>query len=107
MKLYRVTVETEIVVVAEDEAGAEDAARQAIDDMGSYDLEYGVQPLRFLPFGWSGAELPWVESDDVPEKTVNQWIDEGAAPELTKRMAEQAAARAARVSPQAKENGDG
>lgn len=91
MKLYTVTLETEVVVVAEDEEGAERAAADALSEMGSYDLCFSAQPLRFLPIGWDGKELPFPDPDlEIPEMDINGWIDAGAAPELTARMAKRA-----------------
>lgn len=93
MKLYSVKVETEVIVLANDKAGAEGAAREAIHDMGAYDLDYDISPLRYLPFGWQGGELPWVDPDlEAPERTVDEWIEAGAAPELSERMAKRKAA---------------
>lgn len=96
-KLYTVMVEAEVVVLAENEEDAQDAAQEAIDDMGSYDLDYSVQPMLYLPCGWTGGEIPWGAQDDdsdEPERTVDAWIALGSAPELTKRMAEREAKKA-------------
>lgn len=97
-KLYVVTVETEIVVVADDEADAVDAARDASID---FDLDYAAAPMRFLPWGWDGGEIPFGDADE--ERTVDEWIAAGAAPELTKRMAAKKAQRATEPSGKSQE----
>lgn len=99
MKLYTVKVEAEYVCIADDEQSAEDAARAAVED-DSFNLEYSAVPMRFLPFGWDGGEIPWPDPGNEPgdEKTVNEWIAVGAAPELTKRMAERGASPSSRDS---------
>lgn len=94
-KLWLVKIETEVVVIAKDEDGAGEAASDALYEMSHRDMGFDATPLRYLPFGWSGKEIPWPDPDDqdMPECTVDQWIEAGAAPELVKRMAELKAAR--------------
>lgn len=95
-KLYVVSIEVEVVVIADDEEDAREAASDALHEMDSFDHDYNVQPMRFLPGGWDGGEIPFGtrdDDDDGPEKDVNAWIAAGAAPELTRRMAEKEAKR--------------
>ncbi len=102
MKLYTVTVEAEFVCLAQDEIGAEYAAREALSDGSG--VEFRASPLRYLPMGWDGGELPWTD-EDCEEKTVNEWIASGAAPELVARMAKVKAERAAKVAHDSSDDG--
>lgn len=77
-KLYLVELITTAVVVAEDEFEARDYADEAARD---YDPNVEVDELRYLPADWDEDSLPYGYMDpNNPDKTVQQWIDEGAAP---------------------------
>lgn len=87
MKLYRVEIKTEIVVLASSTAAAEMVAQDV-----SRDVEFDVLALDLttMPSGWSGDECPYREDfEDEPknliDKTVQQLIDDGAAPKWRAR----------------------
>jgi hypothetical protein len=79
-RLYTVMVYTEEVVVASSREEAERIASQA--DLSIW--EYNASPLRCLPPGWNGGEIPWAHIDE-PQATVDEWIARGAAPGTTNK----------------------
>lgn len=82
-RLFTVTLEMEIVVVAESERDAEEGARDAIKELDSYEFLTRAQPMRRLPSAWTLKALPWGDRDeDNPDRTVGQWVDLGAAPDF-------------------------
>lgn len=81
-KLYTVSISHEVVVIAESEDEAREAAEQAWRDVSEYDLDMTPIEMSYLPSGWDGRELPYQANDDLPEQTVDQWIEAGAAPKL-------------------------
>lgn len=89
-KLYCVRIECEVIVIAEDEDEAIEAAEDAVDDIDLFDSAT-PEPLRYLPFGWDGREIPYNANRDMPERSVNEWIEAGAAPEMEQRMKAKAA----------------
>jgi hypothetical protein len=78
-QLFTVTVEHEIIVVADSADKAEDLAREAdIDE----EPDFHATPLRYLPAEWEGDSIPYGDRDETePDRTVKQWIDAGAAPQ--------------------------
>jgi hypothetical protein len=87
-KLWTVTIEQEIVVVAENEADAEEAARDAL---GRHDVEPEVSHARqmsHLPCDWDLKAIPFGEGNDAePDRNIEGWIKLGAAPEYEKQTA--------------------
>lgn len=81
-KLYTVEMKLEIVVIAESESEAEEAAEDAWHEMSVSDASVNAFEMSHLPWGWEGGELPWRPNDDLPERTVDEWIEAGAAPKL-------------------------
>jgi len=79
MKLFTVTLETTLIVVADDEREAEELALEAdisISEMGAM-----ANDMRHYPGDWDENSIPYGEQDPQnPDKTVQEWIDEGAAP---------------------------
>ena len=61
-KLYTVTVQFDYVVVAEDEADAEDVGRgyikDALSDISIYDVDVDVRPGVYAQ-GWDGDCIPY------------------------------------------------
>lgn len=91
-KLWTVTIETEIVVVAETQEDAVDTAEDAMSDLSSYDYSTHAAEMVHLPSGWDKGSLPW--GDNEPEQTTQQWIDAGAAPAYVASQAAWAERRA-------------
>jgi hypothetical protein len=81
-KLWVVSIETEIVVYAEDEEAAkmvgERTLRESPHDIGLEALF--VKPLDHLPIGWASDCLPWSD-DSGNNETIGQLVKRGAAPE--------------------------
>lgn len=73
MNLFTVTIEAEIVCVGETAADAEEAARDAIGDLSSYDFETYAKPMKYLPSGWDEGAIPFGGEGD---KTLGEWIAE-------------------------------
>jgi hypothetical protein len=79
-KLYVVTVETEIVVVAESREKAVEVA-QAGDWHGYEEYDYKACEMTWLPGGWTGDAIPYSGGLDDGEcdRDLDEWIDLGAA----------------------------
>jgi len=85
-KLYTVTIEAEVVVVAESPEEAQEEAEQAVIDT---ELHFHAVPMHSLPAGWSRESIPFgVGVDEDEDRTTQGWIDVGAAPEFTRLNAE-------------------
>jgi hypothetical protein len=68
-KLYRVTIEQDVVVAANTPHDAVDWVRQhhaQIDDEASYAAATQIDSVDDLPEGYNGACLPWGDDDDRP-----------------------------------------
>lgn len=83
-RLFTVTIEADIVVLARDEDEATDIAIETLSHLD--DEEWNVSPSRmtYLPGDWDADCIPF--GDGVPEdpdRTVGEWIELGAAPEYT------------------------
>jgi len=93
-KLFTVTIEHEVVVLADSE---DDAFRIAgALDSREYDSfgNVNAQPMRYLPDGWTGQEPPFgVALSD--QRSVDEWAQDGAAPEYEAIRARLEAAREA------------
>ena len=81
-KLYTVTVETEIVVLAD---SPEDAEYDAEHWAREGDFDVFAKEMAYLPDGWELGCLAYSsESDD---RTIGKLIEEGYAPEYVKTKA--------------------
>jgi hypothetical protein len=82
-RLWVVSIETEIVVYAEDEEAAkmvgERTLRESPHDIGLEALF--VKPLDHLPIGWDETCLPWSDVPMEEEQSIGQLVKRGAAPE--------------------------
>lgn len=79
-QLYVVRIETEIVVLAENEKEAENFARyESIDDTP----DCRATPMRYIPGTWDHESLVYGAEGDQDLGTL---IDQGLAPEFTKTM---------------------
>lgn len=85
MRLFIVRVETEVVVVAEDEADAvKQAGRDWRDITDEYSCDVTAREMTYLTN--DADEIPFGRRDENdPDRTIQGWIDAGAAPKLKKR----------------------
>lgn len=83
-RLFTVAIETEIVVLAESSSEAELLARESMRDLDSDQWSRMASPMTHLPAGWEGEAIPYGpgESED-PDRTIDEWIERGAAPKYT------------------------
>ncbi len=81
MKLFIVRIETEIVVAAEDADAAAHFAAGITQDLDDYRI--AATPMTRLPDGWTIDVAPWGyhELTENQDRTIDEWIDAGAAPE--------------------------
>ena len=85
-RLWNVSLETEIVVLAESHEAAVEAAKKAVRDRDITESEfYGrAEPMTYFPAGDDGTEIPFGDRDPAaPDRTVDEWIERGAAPAYT------------------------
>lgn len=83
-KLYTVTFEAEVVVVAESEKEAMENAEDAIGDI-TFEPSRASE-LDVFPDGWDEDSLPYGHQDsENPDRTIGQWIDLGAGPKFIGR----------------------
>lgn len=84
MKLFTVELTVEIVVVANDERDAADAAKNALHgrDIDDDCYETRATPMRYYPGTWDAKSIPFGEGDKAdPDRNIAKWIELGAAPE--------------------------
>jgi hypothetical protein len=85
-RLFTVTVETDLVVLACDEQEAEDIAMEALDHVADDEWNVCPSPMTYLPAGWDESCIPFGEgAEEDPDRTVGKWIELGAAPEYALR----------------------
>lgn len=84
-RLFNVTIETEIVVLADSKEQAEKiAVRVSKDYLTSYDYYTHASVLTYLPADTTESDCPFADKyTDVDEngKTIGDWLKDGAAPE--------------------------
>jgi hypothetical protein len=81
-KLYVVTIETEILVVAESEEEASEVAEESLRDIDNDQWDKNARPMLFLPHDWEEGSIPFGDRDPSdPDRTIGGWIKAGAAPE--------------------------
>lgn len=79
MKLFSVTITTEIVVVAEDAHAAGDEARDVIRELDYEEFQVHATLLRRLPGEWTMDSIPYGERDQPnPDRTIRGWVDADA-----------------------------
>jgi len=87
-RLFTVTIENEIVVLAENKEEAEEIAQDSLGDLDSHSWDAHATPMATLPAGWEADAIPYGPGvKDEPDRTVGTWIERGAAPEYTKLAA--------------------
>lgn len=82
-KLFTVTIQAEIVVVADDAVQAGMEAAKVVRDL-TFDGTFGyhAEPMRHFPAEFDGNCMPFGEGDPAdPDRTIDAWIEKGAAPE--------------------------
>lgn len=80
-QLFSVTLTRTVLILANDSEDALEIAEDNESDINDQDAEILASPMTDMPEGWSDA-IPF-SSPDEPEKTVHEWISEGAAPKYT------------------------
>jgi len=87
-QLYVVCIEHEIIVVAENEV---EAIRHAGDSLRDLDIgtdDMTASPMSYLANGWGTGEIPYGYRDPKdPDRTVGEWVQQGAAPKYNKLQA--------------------
>ena len=82
-RLFTVKIETETVVLAENEREAEEVAEQAVRDGYVLDnLDAYASPMSYFPPEWDVNCIPY-QNNQHEEKTVGAWIALGSAPAYT------------------------
>lgn len=76
LRLYTVTLETEVIVLASDADDAQEIARRHRGDEDSWDAH--ASPMKRLPPEWDLDACPYA---DEPTGTVGELIEQGHAPE--------------------------
>lgn len=87
-RLYNVTIELEVVVIAGSDREAEQGARDAVQsgDIDVYDAAIHAQPMVYYPGGWEDDSIPFGDREDAdPDRTIKKWIEMGAAPDLKEK----------------------
>ncbi len=80
-QLFTVEIATDAVVLAESREEAEKIA-QSIRLYEPSDFSYIADQMTFFPYGWDGKAFPYGTVDD---QTIDQLIEQGAAPLLRKK----------------------
>jgi hypothetical protein len=80
-RLYVVTVESSVVVVAEDVDQARVLARKPDVEFNFEALGAHISELTYLPDDWDEDSIPFgLRADADRDRTIGGWIDAGAAP---------------------------
>lgn len=79
-KLYKVTIETEIVVYAEDEFKAEDIAIENVKDHVNYGNASihtnNILSKKDIPYCWDENSLPYISySYDLKDETIGEILE--------------------------------
>jgi len=79
-KLYKVTIETEMVVYAEDKVNAEDIAIENVKDHVSYGNHYAyvekILSKKDIPHSWDEKSLPYISySYDLKDETIGEILE--------------------------------
>jgi hypothetical protein len=81
-RLYVVSVETEMVVLAESPQEAKEIAGTEQLEWSVDDASFSALPMMHMPVGWEADNIPFGEGDaDDPDLSIEAWIERGAAPE--------------------------
>lgn len=74
-------------MLAEDPAEAEKLARKSLRDLDEDQWSAAAREMECLPAGWEGDEIPYGPGiSDDPDRTVDEWIKQGAAPRYTQLL---------------------
>lgn len=78
-KLFTVTIETEIVVLAETAKEAEEYAADELRELDSYQYDFHAMEMAHLPGDWDVKSIPYGDVDEEhPDRTIQEWIDAGS-----------------------------
>jgi len=78
-RLYIVTVETEVLVVARSRQEAVELAQSESIDFD--DSDYHAVEMTYMPGAWDKECMPYgLRDEDDPDRSVEGWIEAGAAP---------------------------
>ena len=81
-KLFAVRVWNEVVVVAEDEHGAQSVAISSLRDVDASSFGAHASPIQRLPEDWEPSAIPFGNDHKAEsDLSIQNWIDIGAAPE--------------------------
>ncbi len=81
-RLYTVQIVTEVIVIAESCVHAEREAAKI--DLGDLHLSFRGASMSAFPAQWNGDDIPYGQEDpNDPDRTVDEWIERGAAPLIT------------------------
>jgi hypothetical protein len=87
-RLFTVVIQTEIIVLADDEAHAEIVAKQVVEnewlarDLRASSFKFQAQPMSHVPVGWDENGFPEDNTLEEPERTIRELIELGAAPRM-------------------------
>jgi hypothetical protein len=85
LKLFTVTLETELVVLANTPEEAEESALDELRSLDRYNYSAQASDMRHLPADWEMGAIPHGTRDsNDPDRTIEEWIEKGAAPEYKK-----------------------
>lgn len=74
MRIYNVTIETEIAVVADSPEEAEEIALEEMRDIDEWDAS--AAPMTYLPGDWDADSIPFGYRDPAaPDRTIAGWLD--------------------------------
>jgi hypothetical protein len=95
-RLFTVSIEAEVVVLAESQEQAEEIAQKAAGTIDGDQWEASpASPMTCMPGGWDGECIPFGDGDpQEPDRTIAQWIERGAAPAYTELFSKLKAATA-------------
>jgi hypothetical protein len=86
-KLFVVSTELEVVVLAETKEDAEKLVNhERISDLAQGDLGWHAQPMMWMPGDWDTSCLPFGGDDNTDCQTIGELIEEGAAPEYSAQL---------------------
>ncbi len=85
-RLFTVTIETDLVVLARDADEAEGIAMDALNHVARDEWSACPSPMTYLPGDWDTDCIPFGDGvPEEPDRTIGKWIEFGAAPEYALR----------------------
>jgi hypothetical protein len=94
-RLFTVSFETEVVVLADSQEQAEKIAQRSVRSIDADQWDASASPMSCMPGGWDGGCIPFGAGDpQEPDRTIAEWIERGAAPGYADLLAKLKAATA-------------